>query len=197
MAVNKCHILKKCRVLGLSPTLVGIAKQSKRNPRASRRKSSNYGTQLKEKQKAKFVYGVLEKQFRNYYKRASESKDNTGEKLLQILESRLDNVAFRLGFAKTRRESRQLVTHGHFTVNGHKVNIPSFLVKIGDVIEIREKSKSNKKIKSILETLGNIAVPRWLVLDKEKTKGEVLILPSKEDIDLPVEVHFIVELYSK
>lgn len=195
MAVNRDPILKRCRSLDIHPSHVGIYKESKRQPKRSGRKKSEYGLQLREKQRAKFIYGVQEKQFRNTFEKAAKKKGITGENLLIALEMRLDNVVYRLGFATTRREARQLVTHGHFTVNGKKVNIPSAAVKPGDIIKVREKSQSSPKFKEIKEM--QVAVPGWLTADSEKLEGKVLEYPTREQIDTPIEEHLIVELYSK
>ena len=200
MANNKEPIAKKCRSLDISPAVMGYGnKKSTRNPGGNKRKKvSEYGTQLKEKQKVKFVYGVLEKQFHRYYLKAANMKGITGENLLKLLELRLDNVIYRLGFAMTRREARQLVTHGHFTVNGQRVDIPSFLVKVGDVIEVREKSRSSVKFKRLLgEDAIQVNVPKWLDHAKNTLQGKVVAMPARDDIDFPVEEHLIVELYSK
>ena len=197
MAKNTQPILKRCKTLGIDPTVVGVSQKSIRNPKPGRRKQSEYGLQLNEKQKAKFIYGVLEKQFRKYYVMATKKQGITGEMLLQILESRLDNVVFRLGLANTRREARQIVNHGHITVNGQKVDIPSYLVKPGDVIAVREKSKNSVRIKEIVETNANRVVPKWLSMDKNTLTGKVITLAARDDIDYEVEEHLIVELYSK
>ncbi|MBP3902530.1 MAG: 30S ribosomal protein S4 [Blautia sp.] len=197
MAVNRVPVLKRCRSLGLDPLYLGIDKKSSRQLKRSNRKVSEYGTQLKEKQKAKFIYGVLEKPFRNYYKKADRMQGQTGENMMIMLESRLDNVIYRLGFARTRREARQIVDHRHVTVNGHIVNIPSYLVKAGDEIEIKEKAKSSERYKQILEVTGGRSVPQWLDADQENLKGTVKELPRREDIDVPVDEMLIVELYSK
>lgn len=197
MAVNRVPVLKRCRSLGLEPTVLGIDKKSTRELRRANRKVSEYGLQLREKQKAKFIYGVLEKPFRNYYKRADRMKGMTGENLMIMLESRLDNVVFRLGFARTRREARQIVDHKHILVNGKQVNIPSYLVKAGDTIEIREKSKGSQRYKDIAEATGGRLIPEWLESDLEALKGTVKELPSREAIDVPVDEMLIVELYSK
>ncbi len=197
MAVNRVPVLKRCRSLGLEPTVLGIDKKSTRELKRSNRKMSEYGLQLREKQKAKFIYGVLEKPFRNYYKKADRMKGQTGENLMVILESRLDNVVFRLGFARTRREARQIVDHKHILVNGKQVNIPSYLVKAGDVIEIKEQCKSSQRYKDIAEATGGRLVPEWLESDLEALKGTVKELPSREVIDVPVDEMLIVELYSK
>lgn len=198
MAVNRVPVLKRCRSLGLDPVYLGIDKKSTRELKRANRKMSEYGLQLREKQKAKFIYGVLEKPFRNYYEKADRMMTGlTGENLMTILESRLDSVIFRMGFARTRRESRQIVGHKHVLVNGKSVNIPSYLIKAGDVIEIREKSKSLQRYKDILEVTGGRLVPAWLDVDQENFKGTVKNLPTREEIDVPVNEMLIVELYSK
>lgn len=198
MALNKEPILKKCKALGISPMVMGVAKETKRDPKANvRKKESEYAMQLKEKQKLKFIYGVLEKQFRAYYEEAARRQGVTGENLLQQLERRLDNVVYRLGFASTRREARQLVNHGHFTVNGKRVNIPSFQVKLGDVIAICEKSRSSVRIKTILEEQAKKACPKWIEKANDGFEGKIIALPARDDIDYEVAEHLIVELYSK
>jgi small subunit ribosomal protein S4 len=197
MAVNRTPILKRCRSLGLEPQFLGVDKKSKRQLTRSGRKVSEYGLQLKEKQKAKFIYGVLEKPFRNYYKKADNMKGMTGENLMRILESRLDNVVFRMGLARTRRESRQMVGHKFITVNGKVVNIPSYLVSAGDVIEVVEKKKGMTRVKEILEVTGGRIVPEWIDFDSEALKATVKELPSRDMIDVPVDELMIVELYSK
>lgn len=197
MAVNKQPILKRCRTLGISPAVMGIDKSSRKNPKQSRKKQSEYGLQMNEKQKVKFIYGVLEKQFRKYYVMATKRNGITGEMLLQILESRLDNVVFRLGLANTRREARQIVNHGHITVNGGRVDIPSYLVKPGDVISVREKSRSSERIKEIVEDNAKRVIPKWLDMDRNTLTGKVVTLPARDDIDYEVEETLIVELYSK
>ena len=197
MAINRQPVLKRCKTLGINPATMGIDKSSNRNPKQGRKKQSEYGLQLNEKEKVKFIYGVLEKQFRKYYVMATKKQGITGEMLLQILESRLDNVVFRLGLANTRREARQIVNHGHITVNGQKVDIPSYLVKPGDVIAVREKSKNSVRIKEIVETNANRVVPKWLSMDKNTLTGKVITLAARDDIDYEVEEHLIVELYSK
>ena len=197
MAINRQPVLKRCKTLGINPATMGIDKSSNRNPKQGRKKQSEYGLQLNEKQKVKFIYGVLEKQFRKYYVMATKKQGITGEMLLQILETRLDNVVFRLGLANTRREARQIVNHGHITVNGQKVDIPSYLVKPGDVIAVREKSKNSVRIKEIVETNANRVVPKWLSMDKNTLTGKVITLAARDDIDYEVEEHLIVELYSK
>ena len=197
MAKNTQPVLKRCKTLGLSPAVLGYSKETKRNPKPARRKQSEYGMQLNEKQKVKFIYGVLEKQFRKYYEKASAKSGVTGENLLSMLESRMDNVVFRLGFANTRREARQLVSHAHFTVNGKRMNIPSYQVKVGDVIAVCEKSRSSEKFKSLLEQNGSITTPKWLERAKDSFEAKVIALPARDDIDYDVEEHLIVELYSK
>ena len=197
MAVDRVPVLKRCRSLGIEPMVLGYDKKSRRTLTRSNRKMSEYATQLREKQKAKFIYGVLEKPFRNYYEKADRLKGMTGENLMVMLESRLDNVIFRMAFARTRREARQIVGHKHVTVNGKCVNIPSYLCKAGDVIEIREKSKSLQRYKDIVETTGGRLVPNWLDVDLEGLKGTIKNLPTREDIDVPVNEMLIVELYSK
>ncbi len=197
MAVNRVPVLKRCRSLGLDPIYLGIDKKSTRELKKANRKVSEYGLQLREKQKAKFIYGVLEKPFHNYYEKAERMPGMTGTNLMTILESRLDNVIFRLGFARTRQEARQIVDHKHVLVNGKQVNIPSYLVKAGDTIEIKEKVKSMQRYKDILEVTGGRLVPEWLESDQENLKGVVKELPSREVIDVPVNEMLIVELYSK
>ena len=197
MAVNKVPVLKRCRSLGLEPSYLGYDKKSNRNLVRANRKVSEYGLQLREKQKAKFIYGVLEKPFHNYYERADQMKGMTGTNLMTILESRLDNVIFRLGFARTRREARQVVGHKFVLVNGKQVNIPSYLVKAGDTIEIREKSKNIQRFKDIKETTAGRLVPEWLDADLENLQGTVKELPTRDMIDVPVNEMLIVELYSK
>lgn len=197
MARNMQPIVKRCKTLGIEPSVMGYDKTTNRNPKQSRRKQSEYGIQLNEKQKVKFIYGVLEKQFRKYYVMATKQAGITGQNLLQILESRLDNVVFRLGLANTRKEARQIVNHGHILVNGRKVDIPSYLVKPGDVVAVREKSKGNARMKEIVEANEKRVIPKWLSMDKNKLEGRVLQLSDREDIDYDVEEHLIVELYSK
>lgn len=197
MAVNRVPVLKRCRSLGLDPIYLGIDKKSNRQLKRANRKVSEYGLQLKEKQKAKFIYGVLEKPFHNYYLKADRMKGMTGENLMTILESRLDNVVFRLGLARTRKEARQIVGHMHVLVNGKQVKVPSYLVKAGDTIEIKEKCKSSQRYKDILEVTGGRLVPEWLDPDQENLKGTVKELPNREAIDVPVNEMLIVELYSK
>ena len=199
MARYREPVLKRCRYLGISPTVLGMDKESHRKQAGAKhnKKVSEYAVQLKEKQKLKFVYGVGERQFRKYFDMASNTKGKTGEVLLQILESRLDNVVFRLGFAKTRPQARMLVTHGAFEVNGKKVDIPSYLIKAGDVISVSEIRKDNGAIKQSIEENAGRLVPEWLEKDVEKLSGKVVRLSSREEIDIPVEEHLIVELYSK
>ena len=197
MAVNRVPVLKRCRSLGLDPIYLGIDKKSTRQLKRANRKVSEYGLQLREKQKAKFIYGVLEKPFHNYYNRADRMQGQTGANLMILLESRLDNVVFRMGFARTRKEARQIVDHKHVLVNGKCVNIPSYLVKAGDEIEIREKSKGSERYKAILEVTGGRLVPEWIDVDQENLKGTVKELPNREAIDVPVNEMLIVELYSK
>ena len=197
MAVNKVPVLKRCRSLGLEPSYLGYDKKSNRELKRANKKVSEYGLQLREKQKAKLIYGVLEKPFRNYYDKADQMKGMTGTNLMTILESRLDNVIFRLGFARTRREARQIVDHKFVTVNGKLVNIPSYLVKAGDVIEIKESRKNSQRMKDVVEVAGGRLVPEWLDVDAEKMQGTVKELPSREMIDVPVDEMLIVELYSK
>ena len=197
MAVNRVPVLKRCRSLGMDPLYLGIDKKSNRQLKRSNRKMSEYGLQLREKQKAKFIYGVLEKPFLNYFKKADQMSGMTGENLMVLLESRLDNVVFRLGFARTRREARQIVDHKQVLVNGKQVNIPSYLIKAGDVIEIKEGKKSSQRYKDIVEVTGGRLVPEWLESDIENLKGTVKELPTREAIDVPVDEMMIVELYSK
>ena len=197
MAINRVPMLKKCRSLGIEPAYLGYNKKSIKHPGTNRRKVSEYSVQLKEKQKMKFVYGVLEKQFRRYFEIASQRKGVTGEELLKILESRLDNVIFRLGFASTRPQARQFATHGLFQVNGKNVDIPSYLVKPGDVITVKESKKEYKVLREIAEANKLRAVPKWLEKDLDNLSGKVVTLASREDIDIPVDEHLIVELYSK
>ena len=199
MGKNMHTYLKRCRTLGISPAVMGVNKESNRNPGPQRRpKKSEYALQLTEKQKVKFVYGVLEKQFRAYYEKAARMKGNTGDELMTLLERRLDNVVFRLGLAATRREARQLVNHGHFTVNGKRVNIPSYLVKTGDVVAVRDKSRSSAKFKKIVEDDRFVAAPKWLEKNKNAPlEGKVVAMPQRDDIDFDVAVNLIVELYSK
>ena len=197
MAVNRVPVLKRCRSLGMDPVYLGIDKKSNRQLKRSNRKMSEYGLQLREKQKAKFIYGVLEKPFRNYFEKAQRMNGMTGDNLMIILESRLDNVVFRMGFARTRREARQIVDHKHVLVNGKQVNIPSYLIKAGDTVEIKEAKKSSPRYKEIVEVTGGRMVPDWLEVDQENLKGTVKELPAREAIDVPVDEMLIVELYSK
>ena len=197
MAVNRVPVLKRCRSLGMDPVYLGIDKKSNRQLKRSNRKMSEYGLQLREKQKAKFIYGVLEKPFRNYFEKAQRMNGMTGENLMILLESRLDNVVFRMGFARTRREARQIVDHKHILVNGKQVNIPSYLIKAGDTVEIKEAKKSSPRYKEIVEVTGGRMVPDWLEVDQENLKGTVKELPAREAIDVPVDEMLIVELYSK
>ena len=198
MAKNMQPYLKRCATLGISPAVMGINKQTNRKPGPQRRsKKSEYALQLTEKQKVKFIYGVLEKQFRSYYEKAARMKGNTGDELMTLLERRLDNVVFRLGLASTRREARQLVNHGHFTVNGRRVNIPSFQVKPGMVIAPKESSRNLEKIKANVEANAFRQAPRWLEYDAANMIAKVIAVPTREDIDMPIEEHLIVELYSK
>ena len=197
MAVNRVPVLKRCRSLGMDPIYLGIDKKSNRQLKRANRKMSEYGLQLREKQKAKFIYGVLEKPFRNYFAKAQKMNGMTGDNLMILLESRLDNVVFRLGLARTRKEARQIVDHKHVLVNRKQVNIPSYLVKAGDVIEIKEKNKGSQRYKDILEVTGGRMVPDWLEADAENLKGTVKELPLREAIDVPVDEMLIVELYSK
>ena len=197
MAVNRVPVLKRCRSLGMDPIYLGINKKSNRQLKRSNRKMSEYGLQLREKQKAKFIYGVLEKPFRNYYAKAKQMEGMTGENLMRLLESRLDNVVFRMGLARTRKEARQIVDHKHVLVNGKQVNIPSYLVKAGDTIEIKETKKSSPRYKEILGVTAGNMIPDWLDVDSENLKGTVKELPTREAIDVPVDEMLIVELYSK
>ena len=197
MAVNRVPVLKRCRSLGMDPVYLGIDKKSNRQLKRSNRKISEYGLQLREKQKAKFIYGVLEKPFRNYFEKAQRMNGMTGDNLMILLESRLDNVVFRMGFARTRREARQIVDHKHVLVNGKQVNIPSYLIKAGDTVEIKEAKKSSPRYKEIVEVTGGRMVPDWLEVDQENLKGTVKELPAREAIDVPVDEMLIVELYSK
>ena len=198
MAKNTQPVLKRCKALGLSPAVLGYSKETKRNPKPQmRRKQSEYGKQLMEKQKVKFIYGVLEKQFYHYYEMAERKRGITGEIMLQYLERRLDNVVFRMGFAATRREARQLVNHGHFTVNGRRVNIPSALVKVGDVVAVCQKSQQSPKFKALMEEYGKKTVPAWIEKAADSFEGKIAALPSREDIDFEVAENLIVELYSR
>ena len=198
MAKNMQPILKRCKALGISPMVMGVAKETKRDPKANvRKKESEYAMQLKEKQKLKFIYGVLEKQFRHIYERAEKMEGQAGANLLTLLELRLDNVAFRMGLATTRREARQLVSHGHFNVNGKRVDIPSYLTRVGEVISIRENSRQSAKIKAVVEENAARPCPKWLEVNREALEGKVVAVPAREDIDLEVDETLIVELYSK
>ena len=197
MAVDRVPVLKRCRSLGLDPIYLGIDKKSNRESKRANKKVSEYGMQLREKQKAKFIYGVLEKPFRNYYKKADRMSGQNGENLLRLLECRLDNVLFRMGFGRTRKETRQIVDHKHVLVNGKQINIPSYQVKPGDVIEIKEKHKSAQRYKDILEVTGGRLIPAWLDVDQENLRGTVKQYPTRDEIDVPVNEMLIVELYSK
>jgi len=197
MAIDRTPVLKRCRALGIDPVVMGINKTSKRKPKQRRRQESEYGTQLREKQKAKFIYGVLEDQFHKYYDKALRMEGITGDNLMTLLECRLDNVVFRLGFARTRKEARQTVRHGHITVNGKRVDIPSYAVKAGDVIAVAPKAKDLLPIKEALIATEHMAVPAWLEVDIEKLQGSVLQLPTRDQIDLDIDAQLIVELYSK
>lgn len=197
MAIDRVPSLKRCRALGLETAVVGLAKSSKRQPKRSGRKVSEYGMQLKEKQKAKFIYGVLEKQFRAYYDKAKTMPGVTGENLLGLLERRIDNVVFRLGLASTRRQARQLVSHGHITVNGKRLDIPSALIKVGDVIGVKEKSRGTALFKEIAESKNALNVPAWLNADIQNLSGSVTRFPNRDEIDIPVDEQAIVELYSR
>lgn len=197
MAIDRTPVLKRCRSLGLTPAFLGISKESHRQAKRANRKKSEYGIQLTEKQKAKFIYGLLEKQFRGYYDRAKKMEGITGENLLILLERRIDNVVFRLGLANTRRQARQIVRHGHIAVNGKRLDIPSALVKAGDVISVMEGSRSIEYFKGMAETLAGKTVPAWLIQDAENLGGKVDRYPTREEIDVPIEEHLIVELYSK
>ncbi|MCH3925363.1 MAG: 30S ribosomal protein S4 [Atopobiaceae bacterium] len=197
MAVDRTPVLKRCRQLGIEPAVMGINKKSNRQPKQRRRQESEYGQQLREKQKAKFIYGVLEKQFRGYYDKAKKLEGVTGDNLMILLETRLDNVVFRFGFARTRKEARQTVRHGHITVNGKRVDIPSYRVKAGDVVAVAPKAKELLPIKESLISSEHMAVPSWLEVDIEKLRGTVLQLPTRDQIDLDINAQLIVELYSK
>ena len=197
MARDRQPILKKCKALGIHPSVMGVNKETNRNPKPNRRKVSEYGMQLNEKQKLRFIYGVLEKQFSHYFELAEKSEGRTGEVLLQLCECRLDNVVYRLGLASTRREARQMVVHNHYTLNGKKVNIPSLQVKIGDVIGVGSKIRGTEKFKAIRETRGAIPVPKWLEWDEEKLEGKVVALPTKADLDFEVDELLVVEYYSR
>jgi small subunit ribosomal protein S4 len=197
MAIDRVPDLKRCRSLGIEPAVIGRARQSKRKSQRTQRKVSEYGLQLKEKQKAKFIYGVLERQFRGYYEKAKTMQGVTGENLLILLERRIDNVVFRLGFANTRRQARQIVRHGHITVNGKRLDIPSALVKVGDVVEVCEKSQSNELFKAMKETNNALSAPAWLESDQANLKGNVVRFPSRDEIDVPINEQSIIELYSR
>ena len=199
MAKNMQPYLKRCRTLGISPAVMGVNKESNRNPGPQRKsKKSEYALQLNEKQKVKFIYGVLEKQFRSYYEKAARMKGNTGDELITLLERRLDNVVFRMGLANTRREARQLVNHGHFTINGKRVNIPSYLVKVGETVAVCEKSRSNAKFKKVVEDDKFVAAPKWIEKSKNAPlEGKIVAMPTHADLDFEVAVNLIVELYSK
>ena len=197
MAIDRVPALKRCRSLGIEPAVVGLSKESKRQPRRTNRKVSEYGTQLKEKQKAKFIYGVLEKQFRAYYDKAKKMPGVTGENLLGLLERRVDNVVFRLGFAATRKQARQLVSHGHISVNGKRLDIPSALVKVNDVIAVDEKSRSNAFFKGLAESYDSLSTPAWITADTANMSGTVTRFPNRDEIDVPVNEQAIVELYSR
>ena len=197
MAIDSVASLKRCRSLGIEPAVLGLSKKSKRQPKRTNRKVSEYGLQLKEKQKAKFIYGVMEKQFRGYYDKAKKMQGVTGENLLKLLERRIDNVVFRLGLASTRRQARQVVRHGHIMVNGKRLDIPSALVYEGDVITVSEKSRSNAFFKELAENYNTLSVPAWLEADKSNLSGKVTRYPNREEIDVPVSEQAIVELYSK
>ncbi len=197
MALNKQPVLKRCKSLGISPSTMGITKETNRNPKQGRKKQSEYGLQLNEKQKVKFIYGVLEKQFYGYYEKAARMNGMTGECLMQLLERRLDNTVYRLGFAKTRREARQLVNHGHFTVNGKKVDIPSYLISVGDVVAIKEKSQASEKFKALIEANHAMVLPSWLKKENGACEGSVINLPQRSDIDFELHENLIVEFYSR
>jgi len=197
MAIDRVPALKRCRALGIEPAVVGLSKSSKRQPKRAGKKMSEYGIQLREKQKAKFIYGVLEKPFRAYYDKAKKMPGVTGENLLVILERRLDNVVYRLGLASTRRQSRQLVSHGHILVNGKRLDIPSALVKAGDVISIKENSASNEFFKGVAESFDSLSTPAWITVDAQNLSGTVTRFPNRDEIDVPVEEQMIVELYSR
>lgn len=197
MAIDRVPALKRCRALGIEPAVIGRSRQSKRQAHRSMRKVSEYGLQLKEKQKAKFIYGVLERQFRNYYEKAKKMPGVTGENLLTLLERRIDNVVYRLGFANTRRQARQFVTHGHITVNGKRLDIPSALVRVGDVVEVCEKSRTKEFFKALKESGNALSAPAWLETDRENLKGSVTRFPNRDEIDIPVNEQSIIELYSR
>ena len=197
MAIDRVPALKRCRSLGIEPAVIGLSKESKRQPRRTNRKVSEYGTQLKEKQKAKFIYGILEKQFRTYYDKAKQMPGVTGENLLGLLERRIDNVVFRLGLASTRKQARQLVSHGHISVNGKRLDIPSALVKVNDVIAVDEKSRSNAFFKGLAESYESLSTPAWITADTANMSGTVTRFPNRDEIDVPVNEQAIVELYSR
>ena len=197
MAIDRVPALKRCRSLGIEPAVIGLSKESKRQPKRTNRKVSEYGTQLKEKQKAKFIYGVLEKQFRAYYDKAKTMQGVTGENLLGLLERRIDNVVFRLGIAATRKQARQIVRHGHITVNGKRLDIPSALVKVNDVIAVKEKSRANAFFKGMAESYDTLSTPAWLTADAASMGGTVTRFPNRDEIDVPVNEQAIVELYSR
>ncbi len=197
MAIDRVPALKRCRALGIEPAVVGLGKESKRQPKRAGKKMSEYGIQLREKQKAKFIYGVLEKQFRAYYDKAKKMPGITGENLLGLLERRLDNVVYRLGLAATRRQSRQLVSHGHILVNGKRLDIPSALIKVGDVISIKEASRANEFFKGVAESFDSLSTPAWLTVDAANLNGTVTRFPNRDEIDVPVEEQMIIELYSR
>ncbi len=197
MAIDRVASLKRCRALGIEPAVLGLSKKSKRQPKRTNRKVSEYGLQLREKQKAKFIYGVMEKQFRGYYDKAKKMQGVTGENLLKLLERRIDNVVFRLGIAATRRQARQIVRHGHITVNGRRLDIPSALVHEGDVVAVSEKARSNAFFKALAENYSALSVPAWLTADAANLAGTVTRYPNREEIDVPVSEQAIVELYSK
>lgn len=197
MAIDKVPALKRCRALGIEPSVIGMSKQSVRQPKRTGKKISEYGMQLKEKQKAKFIYGVLEKPFRGYYDKAKQMPGVTGENLLVLLERRLDNVVFRLGLASTRRQARQIVSHGHIRVNGKRLNIPSALVKANDVISLKESSRSNEFFKGVAESFDSLSTPAWISVDAQNLSGTITRFPNRDEIDVPVDEQMIVELYSR
>jgi len=197
MAIDRVPALKRCRSLGIEPAVVGLNKESKRQPRRTNKKVSEYGTQLKEKQKAKFIYGVLEKQFRSYYDKAKKMPGVTGENLLGLLERRIDNVVFRLGLAATRRQARQIVSHGHIAVNGKRLDIPSALVKVNDVVTIKETSRGNEFFKGVVESYDSLSTPAWISADAQNFSGTVTRFPNRDEIDVPIDEQAIVELYSR
>ncbi len=197
MAIDRVPALKRCRALGIEPAVLGLSKQSKRQPKRAGKKMSEYGLQLKEKQKAKFIYGILEKQFRTYYEKAKKMQGITGENLLGLLERRLDNVVFRIGLAATRKQARQLVSHGHIQVNGKRLDIPSALVKVGDVVTVKESSRSNDFFKAVAESFNSLSTPDWITINAEALSGTVTRFPNRDEIDVPIEEQQIVELYSR